>query len=111
MVAAYQFTQLPQTGRHHIENRTLCVRRHLLGQAGDPHPLLHRDFAVIGMQLPHDQFHQGGFSRAVSPKQADTLPLVDGKIHPLQQGGTAKTQLHIPQRHQSHDFHQNSLQF
>lgn len=73
-------TQFTQPVGHHVEHTAAGSLRNLLLQPRDPHALLHAHFAVIGLELAGNQFHQGRFAGTVAADQGDTLTRLDRQV-------------------------------
>jgi len=94
--------QLAQAIGNHIEHAAGGTVRDLLFQAGDAHPLLHADFAVIGLVIAGQQFEQGRFAGAVAADQGDTLARLDRQFGFFQQQGAADAEVDVLQSNQRH---------
>ncbi len=102
VIARQQPAKIAQPFGHHIEHAAGGVLRYLLRHARHHDAVLDAHFAIVGMQLAGDQFHQGGFAFAVATDDADTLVRLDRQIDVFEQERAADTEvdaLQLDKRH------------
>ena len=89
-----------QALRDEVVDGRVAVERRLLRQIRDPRAGLEKAFAVVGQDLPGQQFHEGGFAAAVASNQAHLFAPRDAEIDFLEHRQTAESDRGAHQRDQ-----------
>jgi hypothetical protein len=80
VIALQVFSLLRDPFRHEIVNAAGHVTRRILLQAGDNQILLVNNAPVIQALFAVEDFHQRGFTRAVTAHQTDALVIFDMQL-------------------------------
>ncbi len=73
-----------------------------LREAGEARAGLARDDAGVGLHLAGNHAHEGGFSGAVAPDEADAFAGVDLEVYVFQDGRAAEGEVDVEQVYESH---------
>lgn len=90
MIALQVFSLFRNPFRDEIINRARYVTRRVLLQAGDDQILLVNDTTVIQTLLAVEDFHQRGFTRAVTAYQTDAFVVFNMQFSIIEKWRIAK---------------------